>query len=314
MTGASTCSNADRPWIRASACVLLVWAGVAGGALWAQDATDVDGGHVYRLDEPEAIHRLPKVLKEISGLTVLDERHLAAVQDEKGSFFVIDYLTGAVQAEVDFGKGGDYEGIERVEDRLFILRSDGRLFEVEDWRAEDVAVAERETALPRGCDAEGLAYDVASGRLLIACKEKAGPEYALAKAIYAFDLERGVRLEEPVCTIPTSAFIEAMRRQADEGVNDWLRSFLAPAIDLSGFKPSGVAVHPLTGSSYVLSSVRKAIVVLDRQGHMVEVLPLSKTLHEQPEGIAFLPNGDLFIASEGDAGEATLAHFTYRYR
>ena len=33
----------------------------------------------------------------------------------------------------DFGKGGDYEGVETLGNRAFVLRSDGDVYHIEDW-------------------------------------------------------------------------------------------------------------------------------------------------------------------------------------
>src|SRR5690606_37212141 len=87
--------------------------------------------------------------------------------------------------------------------------------------------------------------------------------------------------------------------EEDNRVNDWIRTALAPLVDLSGFKPSGLAVHPVTQEIYVLSSVRKAIVVLGADGSVTGAATLPEALLNQPEGLAFLPNGDLVLSSEG---------------
>src|SRR5690606_37732478 len=50
-------------------------------------------GAPYAFDVPDAGFLLPNVLEEVSGLTMLDERHLGAVQDEDGIIFVRDVET-----------------------------------------------------------------------------------------------------------------------------------------------------------------------------------------------------------------------------
>ena len=63
----------------------------------------------------------------------------------------------------------------------------------------------------------------------------------------------------------------------------------------------------------MLSSVRKALVLLDpADGTLLDVWPLPDDLFRQPEGLAFLPNGDLYISSEGSGGKAMLARFSYQ--
>lgn len=256
----------------------------------------------YTFDQPTARHVLPRALKEISGLAYLDSLHLAAVQDEQGKLYVLNWRTGAVVSEHRFEKNDDYEGIERVGDQLWILRSDGTLFEVSDWSSESPHTTKYKTPLTAANDTEGLAYDATGHRLLIACKESAGPGRKHERAIYAFDLNTRQLIEAPAYTLP----LRLIDQTADDagGLNQTLRDFLAPFGDLSDFKPAALAVHPTTGEVYLLSSVRKVIVTLRPDGTPSALWPLPKTLYRQPEGIAFAPDGTLFIASEAAGGEA----------
>lgn len=290
--------------------VLLLPACTRQGGSEARPWPGVDSSYVF--EQPDAVFELPKKLEEISGLTLLDERHLGAIQDEDGDLFVIDLGSGAVVREVTFAKGGDYEAVARAGDRLFILRSDGRLYDVAGWQADEVDARRHETGLKASCDAEGLVYQEAQHRLLVACKEKAGKKLDGYKAIYAYDLARGELFEEPAYLIDVERFSQSVRD--DNPVDDRIRSALSPVVDLSGFKPSGLAIHPRTQQVYVLSSVRKAVVVLEASGEVVGVIALPDHLFAQPEGITFLPNGDLFISSEGTGGRAAiLARFNERH-
>ena len=261
------------------------------------------------LEAPEAVFELPKILDEISGLTLLDAGLLGAVQDEDGTLFVIEAETGRVLEQKRFGKSGDYEGLERVGNRVFVLRSDGELFEIDDWRAADLDVQRHETGLHKGCDAEGLAYEAGRERLLIGCKEKPGADLAHHRAFYAYDLQRHRLAEAPVLVID----LDALDRQVEtNGLNRALRSALKGNADLSPFKPSALAVHPVTGRVYVLSSVRKLMAVFEPDGALASLTPLPPDLLPQPEGLVITPDGKLFIASEGDGARARLVRYAAR--
>jgi len=214
----------------------------------------------YAFDRPVALFYLPGALTEISGLTVLDDRTLGAIQDEKGNLYLIDMATGKVEEKRDFGKNLDYEGVERVGEAVWILQSDGDLFEITDWRDDDLDADKHDTKLDRDYDTEGLAYDAAQHRLLIACKEYAGNDLDPYKAIYAFDLARKELLDDPVYLIDIEAFSQRMYPRDD--LNAKVRKAVRPFMDMSGFKPSALAVHPLTDEVYVLSSAQPALVVL----------------------------------------------------
>ncbi len=241
----------------------------------------------YRFDQPVATFRLPPDLREISGLTVLDDAHLGAVQDEDGELYVIDQATGRVTAVVPFGPPGDYEGVERVGRRLFVLRADGALLELSGWRGEAAQARTVETGLGADdCDAEGLGTD--GTRLLIACKEEGDGALDDRNVVYAFDPDAGSLLPDPVLTIDPDA-VPGERK----------------------LRPSALAVHPVTGRTVLLSSRRESLVALDDAGAAADVWDLRPAAFEQPEGLAFLPNGDAFVSSEGDDGPAVLMRFAY---
>lgn len=267
----------------------------------------------YDFTSPDAHFELSKKLKEISGITVLDDTLLGAVQDERGRVFFLNYHTGKIEKEEKFGKNGDYEDIVRVGHALYVLESNGDLHEIKDWTEKKFDAKRHKTDLATKYDTEGLAYDPANQRLLIACKEYPGKGLKDAKAIYAFDLVEEELINDPVMVIPLDDFEEFYAEQkATLEPSSGLRALLGRTLNLEDFKPSALALHPITNRWYVLSSVRKAIVVLNYDGIMTDVFSLSRDMFAQPEGMAFLANGDLFITNEGRSGKATLLRFNYR--
>jgi uncharacterized protein YjiK len=302
----------DRPrrrgaWDRNVFCLLVLLLGAL--AVRAQDAPATAHRAPYAFDQPDRIIWLPSALHEISGVAVLREGLLGAVQDEAGDLFLLDAETGEVVARRNFGPPGDYEDLALVGERIFVLRSDGTLFEISDWQADSLTARIHATRLTERHNTEGLAYDPRGRRLLIACKDYPGEGLRRARAIYAWDLEGQQRSGPPVYVIEGQAFNEAA---PDHPINRTLRKLLAPVADLSGLRPSALAVHPVTDELYVLSSERKALVILHRSGSLLGVWELPRTLYPAPEGLAFLPNGDLLISNEGDLGAPTLLRYRYR--
>lgn len=76
-------------------------------------------------------------------------------------------------------------------------------------------------------------------------------------------------------------------------------------------RPSALAVHPTTGAVVLLSSRRESLVALDEDGRAVDVWDLRPAALPQPEGLAFLPDGDVWVSSEGGDGPAVLLRFAY---
>ncbi len=267
----------------------------------------------YDFDNPDVVFELPKALKEISGLSVLDENHLAAIQDEKGKIYKISIDQGKLEKETRFAKDGDFEGIELAGKDLYVLRSDGDIYRIRNFDAKnpgkEVDSKKYETFLSQKHDTEGLGYDSLNNRLLVVCKEDPGSGYKNSRTIYAFDLASHKLQKDPVLVIDLNQ-LEQMT--PDNPLNSFIRKLAAPLKDLSGFKPSAIAVHPVTGQTFIVSSVRKLLLAYDDEGALNELWLLSEDLFRQPEGLAFLPNGDLFIASEGGNGRGKLMRFNYK--
>ena len=223
----------------------------------------------YRLDQPSERFDLPVELTEISGLSHYKPNQLLCVQDEIAVVYVYDVKKKAVVGEFSFGGYGDFEGVEAVGEEIYVLQSNGDLF---SFTPPSKDIKKSKTDLPGKNDVEGLGYNPRTKRLLLAVKESSkNGETVKEKIIYSFDLLNRAVWKE--LTIDGSG--------------------------LKDFMPSGLAVHPLTGQYYVISSAGDALVVFSPQGKILDQQPLSKKLLRQPEGICFDPNGTMYISSEG---------------
>lgn len=265
----------------------------------------------YDLSQPDLIKKLPGKLEEISGITFLSAGLLAAVNDEKGNIYTIDIENDEIE-KYDFGKDGDYEDIELVNGEIWVLKSNGQLTRVENYEDEEKNNKTYNTALTSKNDTEGLGYDPANNRLLIACKasstikkeETANPE----KAIYAFGMKDKKLSKSPVFKVN-----EADMSKNTGKLPAWylkLTNFFTGQVNsFSRFSPSGVAVHPVSGNIYVISASDNYLVVLDRKGKYQHINILDKMLFPQPEGICFSPDGELYISNEANGSAATLLKF-----
>lgn len=244
---------------------------------------------VYDLTQPAETYVLPKELKEISGVAFYAENQLLCVQDEDGEVFVYDLVQQKITESHRFGPRGDYEGIEKIGDEIYVLRSDGALF---NFKLGNKETREIETGLPGKNDVEGLTYDFGTKRLWLAVKEaskKAAKDDD--KVIFSFDLKsRRVFTER-----------ELKAKQFDQ-------------VGLKGknwkdFKPSDIASHPKTGELYLLSSAGHRLVIFSAGGVPLKNIDLDPKLFRQPEGICFNPEGTLYISSEGDGKDGYILKF-----
>ena len=85
--------------------------------------------------------------------------------------------------------------------------------------------------------------------------------------------------------------------------------FLAVADLGDGVSPSGIAVHPASGTIFVLASREHLLIELSPDGRFLGARKLSSRVHRQPEGIAFSRDGTLWIVDEGGTGRASLTRY-----
>lgn len=238
---------------------------------------------------PDKILELHRDLEEISGLSWFDNM-LWAVEDENGYLYGIDPATGSITQKVKFAKDGDYEGVELSDEKAFAIQSDGDLFRFSLMQQDEVPSVEIETDFSSRNNVEGLA--IWNDKLLIACKGKGeiDDDDVKGKAVYLYDISKDkvellFHFDE-----------DDLEREVDD------RKYFNK---IHSFDPSGIAIDPITQDIYWLSA-DKVMVVLSSDFKIREVVPLSRKTYRQPEGICFDSQGTLYIASEGDGGEAKI--------
>jgi uncharacterized protein YjiK len=267
----------------------------------------------YRLNSPDQRFTMPASLEEISGISWAGKGKLACIEDENGMIYIYDFEQEKVITKAEFGKDGDYEDISVLNGTAYVLKSNGRIFRVKNFKKDDFKVKSYKTQLANKNDAEGMAYDSSENRLLIACKgspsiDKENP-YKGYRAVYSFDLEKEELLEEPVYLIDLRK-VDSYRDQDNfTQFSSKLARILGITDPYANFRPSGIAIHPLTDEIYIISSVGKLLIVLDREGFILGVQALDPNLFRQPEGICFSPEGDLYISNEGKGGKGYILKF-----
>lgn len=258
----------------------------------------------YQLTSPEQTFYLPPVLTEISGLTFGDdEKYFAAIQDEKGTIFLLDTASGKIVREVVFGEPGDYEDITRVGKSLFVLKNTGTLFEVTHLDSTVQHVTKHTTFLDKNADAEGLCFDAKRNQLLIACKGNPAGDTAYHKSVFRFDLEEKVLDSLPLIDIDLDDLAAYLNQSPRVSFYDQLLGGYAADKKSFSFSPSAIAIHPHSGHTYLLSSVGKLLMVLDTSGKILHLEKLKKEHHPQPEGLCFQKDGTLWITNEGKKNE-----------
>lgn len=239
--------------------------------------------------------KLPKALKEISGLALTSDDRLFAVGDEAAIVYELDYREGKIIKAFTLGEPavrGDFEGIAHLESRFYLVTSDGLLYAADEGnKGDNVQFELYNTGLGKRCEIEGLAQDRRANTLLLVCKTSRARIPGAGLSIFAWSPAIKDFLAEPEIAIPERDIAKSLNKKR---VN-----------------PSGIAVDPESANLYVIAARQRAIIEMKPNGELVDaiILPL-KRRHRQAEGIEISSDGKLLIADEGGDKEARLSVYS----
>lgn len=233
---------------------------------------------------------LPKELNEVSGITWLDDGNLACIQDEEGIIFIYNLKDKKITKKIPFGDAGDFEGLSAEGNTIYALRSDGTIFKIENYNEKNINVSEYDTPLSHKNNTESLALDKKNNRLLLAAKDE-NPGDENYKTIYGFNLNTNRIDSTAILKIDLKSKIFA----------DYEEKKMYKT-----FRPSEIAINPLTHETYLLEGVRPKLLVVDTEGNPKRIYKLDHDDFRQPEGITFSPEGKLFISNEAGKHSANI--------
>ena len=239
---------------------------------------------------------LGKVLNEISGIFYhAGDSSLLAISDNQEKIIEIGLkknklrdVTGKV---VD--KGSDLEDIVMVNSTIFILKSIGEVKAVFPGAPDSSQVITYSLPISGKNDFETMYFDSSLKALILICKSCEHEKGSGLRSAYKFDLDTR--------KFDTSVFFRVSQKQVEEILKD-------SDADLA---PSAAAIHPVTQQLFILSSAGNLLVVADRNGKVISAYKLNPDTFQQAEGIAFAPDGDMYISNEGKLGKPTLLYFPY---
>ncbi len=250
--------------------------------------------------------KLPKDLEEISGLAFGGDGRLFAEGDQDGTIWQLDARSGKVLKtfrlaptghDPDMGKKqkagvvtGDFEDIQIVGDRFFLISSTGTLLEFREGAdGARVPYTAYDTGLGKACEIEGLAHDATTRALLILCKHAQRDDWKDEVVAVGWSLERKATDVAPRFRIPYARTAAVTGDRAFHG--------------------SAVAYAPDGGSLVLIAGPQESFVELSPVGAVIAGGQLDHGAHRQPEGIAFAPDGTLLISDEGAGKRATISGY-----
>jgi len=233
---------------------------------------------------------LPDVLEEVSGIAWIGDHKMATVQDEDGTIFIYDLKARKITEKIDFADGGDYEAIAVNGNDAYVMRSDGKLYEITDYRGEKPDVKSYELSFLEKSNVEAMAVDVANNRLLIMPKDR-DPNDDNYKGVYTFSLETKKAEKVPMLKIDMglAAFKDFEKKKKYKTI-----------------RPSAMAIHPLSKDFYILEGVNPKLLIFDAKGKLKKIHLFDKRKFLQPEGITFSSDGTLYISNEANGEKPTI--------
>jgi len=258
-----------------------------------------DSGATSDTDATKPLARwiMPVELAELSGVALLPDGRLLAHGDEHAKIYEVDYRRGTVVKEFTLGSPavkGDFEAIAAVDDRFYLLDSNGTLYEFQEGKnGEHVEYSTHDTKLGKECEFEGLTYDPAITSLLLACKHVHTKKFKDDLLIYRWPLEKNEQGERALTelTIPVSRLPKAL-------------------LGKGGFRPSDITIDPITGNYVIISSLERAIISITPSGEIVFARRLPGE-HDQAEALAITKDSILIIGDEAARTPAVITLYRW---
>ncbi|GAA0878746.1 hypothetical protein GCM10009119_17140 [Algoriphagus jejuensis] len=239
---------------------------------------------------------LPDDLEEISGIA-WQKNELLAIEDESSIIYRINPETGKILKKTKFEKNRDIEDLLVQNDTAWVLRSNGNLYRIVDFREKDSQTVIFGFPSRDSRDLEAIVVAIDEPFILVFCKVCEWDEDPDRASFYRFDLG-------------TMKFDSTSAGKIEK--SQLVGLLPAKALEKLKIQPSAAAVHPLTKEYYLLSSTGKWLMTLNKAMQPTSIHQLNPSLFKQPEGMTFAPDGTLYISNEAADGRANILIFSYR--
>jgi hypothetical protein len=233
-------------------------------------------------------------LDEISGIRFMEaDSSIIAINDEEGRLYKINMKGKQLGKAFKFAKKSDFEDLCFDGTYWYMIKSNGEITRVSNAFTD--SFQSKTFQFPeQGWEFETILFDkgknkiVALSKVPLQFREGRIPAFILDTTGNKFDYD-------PYYSIDTASITKALGKKKSE------------------CKPTAAAFHPLTGELYVLS-VNDRLLVTMKEGTVAAAYKLDKTMFRQPEGISFMPNGDLLISNEAQESTGNILRFEYSLR
>ena len=268
--------------MKASFLALMLYSSCQSAA--TNTSADQSQGERHDLKQRVEI-TLPQDLLEVSGQTFLgnDAIRLYMIQDENGILYKYNLETKTIEEKIQFAGDADYEDISTDEQYFYVLQSNGHVYRFPVNASGAVQSEIFKNLIPKA-EYESMYYHQADKKLYILCKSCKGDRKQQQSTGYILETNASGDL-----VLAGQFAIDLNKAQA-------IHSKFPKT-----FEPSAMSYYEQEGEWYILSSIDKMILVTDKDFNPKRVMKFSRKDYEQPEGLSFDKQGNLYISSE--AGE-----------
>ena len=233
---------------------------------------------------------LPGFLREASGLAKVNEHLLLTHNDENGHIYSIALPSLQITKLVSLGNPvvlDDFEGIAVSGANVYMITSTGKLYvipnvsftaanQLANWSILD-------TGLTAACEVEGLHFD--DGNLLIPCKN-----------IY----KRNGKKKSGKDRITVYSYVPGKDTEAR-------KLFSLDDDRLKGNRKRVTGIDSDINFYYFLTPAN--VLRVNRNTLSLQFFPLDSAVHKQPEGIAMMDNGSVYLVDDRKDGAGGLNHY-----
>jgi uncharacterized protein YjiK len=244
----------------------------------------------YDLSKPQVLDLDPE-LNEISGICLYPvSGTLLAINDETGTLYELDPATGKILRKQTFHKDGDYEDVAYHNGIVYVMKSNGNIYRVENVFTDSMRSTTYKFIFDDNAEFESLYADSHSQNIILTIKDGNGKKGMLPA--FGFSTDSLKFITEPLVLFdPLQVQGNTIRGK------DW--------------RASATAKSPITGNWFVISAVKGMMLETDNAGKGLNIYILPMNTFAQPEGICFLPNGDMLISNEAKGLKPTLVRIPY---
>jgi len=224
---------------------------------------------------------MPSVLNEVSGIAWIGNNLIACIQDEDGKIFIYDLNQKKITQEIEFAGSGDYEGVAVAGDDAYVMRSDGLLYHIKNFRTPQNNVNSVQTQFDAKNNMESLFYDK-QARILLTIPKDIDKEDEF-KNVYQMPISN------------QSVDVNTLMKIAMDA--PLLKNFKNKKL-YKTLTPSEIAIAPDSKIFYILDGRNPKLLALDSKGDIKRIYQFDKSTFAQPEGLTFSEDGRMFISNE----------------